>query len=360
MLGLGDHATEPPEFSLKPAVALTAAQRTSLPAAAAVGAVASIRRVEQVRLARTKAKPPGRRADRRERRCGDHERRYHDPQSMATERQPDACIPAQMRPACDGIPERPLEVNELCCSPSVVRQRVSRGLRSVRSELEGAQFRRHRNETAKQAQARFATFLAAHHLTTRGLVPGDHAAMPAGRLDHRKATPAHTCRRRLAAQSERLRRQTLLLQRPLVRELGRRQHHRLRSPDSKGLHVLLRELGRHQRPAVCAYTGELHRAPAGHDHKQLLRMEYPEAGQQRRRGQPHSSGRSPRAARHLHMSEAIPGAGAPKNETVRGVYQGTISYMQNVGQNGANGGNMPGHDGSIVVGRFNFKLPTTH
>ncbi|HTZ88150.1 MAG TPA: hypothetical protein VMB05_15905 [Solirubrobacteraceae bacterium] len=60
------------------------------------------------------------------------------------------------------------------------------------------------------------------------------------------------------------------------------------------------------------------------------------------------------------MSEAIPGAGAPKNETVRGVYQGTISYMQNVGQNGANGGNMPGHDGSIVVGRFNFKLPTTH
>jgi hypothetical protein len=30
MLGLGDHATEPPEFSLKPAVALTAAQPTSL------------------------------------------------------------------------------------------------------------------------------------------------------------------------------------------------------------------------------------------------------------------------------------------------------------------------------------------
>ncbi len=42
MPGLGDHATEPPEFSLKPAVALTAAQPTSLPAAAAVGALASI------------------------------------------------------------------------------------------------------------------------------------------------------------------------------------------------------------------------------------------------------------------------------------------------------------------------------
>lgn len=42
MLGLGDHAIDPLEFTLNPAAALTVGQPTSLPAAAAVGAVASI------------------------------------------------------------------------------------------------------------------------------------------------------------------------------------------------------------------------------------------------------------------------------------------------------------------------------
>lgn len=40
----------------------------------------------------------------------------------------------------------------------------------------------------------------------------------------------------------------------------------------------------------------------------------------------------------------------------RGVYRGTVSFMPNAGQAGPEGGDFPGRDGSLIVGRFNFTL----
>jgi hypothetical protein len=57
------------------------------------------------------------------------------------------------------------------------------------------------------------------------------------------------------------------------------------------------------------------------------------------------------------MSEAIPGTGATAPRAITGVYHGTISYMQNAGQNGIDPGDFPGHDGSLIVGHFRFTLP---
>jgi hypothetical protein len=58
------------------------------------------------------------------------------------------------------------------------------------------------------------------------------------------------------------------------------------------------------------------------------------------------------------MSEAIPGSGPHNANAVRGVYHGTIGFMPNVGQVGPqNGGDDPGRDGSLIVGRFSFRLP---
>jgi hypothetical protein len=43
-----------------------------------------------------------------------------------------------------------------------------------------------------------------------------------------------------------------------------------------------------------------------------------------------------------------------------GVYHGTIGFIPNVGQAGAeHSGGDPGHDGSLTVGTFSFKLPLT-
>ena len=58
------------------------------------------------------------------------------------------------------------------------------------------------------------------------------------------------------------------------------------------------------------------------------------------------------------MSEAIPGAGPGRGEAIRGIYHGTITYTPNVGQAGPqNGGDYPGENGSLTVGTFSFKLP---
>lgn len=58
------------------------------------------------------------------------------------------------------------------------------------------------------------------------------------------------------------------------------------------------------------------------------------------------------------MNEPIPGTGAGVAPDVRGVYHGTISFEQNVGQAGPEtGGSRPGHDGSLTVGTFSFRLP---
>lgn len=56
------------------------------------------------------------------------------------------------------------------------------------------------------------------------------------------------------------------------------------------------------------------------------------------------------------MTEAIPGPDA--TNAIRGVYHGTIGFISNVGQAGPEiGGNNPGHDGSVTVGKFSFRLP---
>jgi hypothetical protein len=58
------------------------------------------------------------------------------------------------------------------------------------------------------------------------------------------------------------------------------------------------------------------------------------------------------------MSEPIPGTGPDTAPAVRGVYHGTISFEPNVGQAGPEtGGDRPGHDGSLTVGTFSFRLP---
>jgi hypothetical protein len=43
-----------------------------------------------------------------------------------------------------------------------------------------------------------------------------------------------------------------------------------------------------------------------------------------------------------------------------GVYHGTVSFVQNAGRNGPEGPSLPRFDGSIVVGRFSFKVPLHH
>jgi hypothetical protein len=58
------------------------------------------------------------------------------------------------------------------------------------------------------------------------------------------------------------------------------------------------------------------------------------------------------------MSEAIPGTGADAGDAIRGVYHATIGFEPNVGQAGPEtGGGDPGHDGSVRVGTFSFRLP---
>jgi hypothetical protein len=58
------------------------------------------------------------------------------------------------------------------------------------------------------------------------------------------------------------------------------------------------------------------------------------------------------------LSQAIPGTGPGGGDDPRGVYRGTITFTENVGQAGPqNGGTDPGHDGSLIVGRFSVRLP---
>lgn len=40
----------------------------------------------------------------------------------------------------------------------------------------------------------------------------------------------------------------------------------------------------------------------------------------------------------------------------RGVFRGTVSFMANAGRAGPGGGDDPGYDGSVIVGRFSFRL----
>ncbi len=61
------------------------------------------------------------------------------------------------------------------------------------------------------------------------------------------------------------------------------------------------------------------------------------------------------------LSQAIPGTGPGGGNDPRGVYRGIISFTENVGQAGPeNGGYDPGHDGSLIVGRFSVRLPLQH
>jgi hypothetical protein len=58
------------------------------------------------------------------------------------------------------------------------------------------------------------------------------------------------------------------------------------------------------------------------------------------------------------MSEPIPGTGPDTGDALDGVYHGTISFEPNVGQAGPEtAGDDPGHDGSVLVGTFSFRLP---
>jgi hypothetical protein len=58
------------------------------------------------------------------------------------------------------------------------------------------------------------------------------------------------------------------------------------------------------------------------------------------------------------MNEEIPGPNALG--AVRGVYHGTISFLPNAGKTGPeDSGDDPGRDGSLIVGTFIFRLPPT-
>ena len=58
------------------------------------------------------------------------------------------------------------------------------------------------------------------------------------------------------------------------------------------------------------------------------------------------------------ISQDIPGRAS---RPPCGVYHGTIGFVGNVGQEGPGaGGNNPGHDGSVIVGTFSFRLPPKH
>jgi hypothetical protein len=58
------------------------------------------------------------------------------------------------------------------------------------------------------------------------------------------------------------------------------------------------------------------------------------------------------------MSEPIPGTGATPGPDIRGVYHGTISFTQDVGQAGPeNGGYGQGSGAALTVGTFSFRLP---
>jgi hypothetical protein len=51
----------------------------------------------------------------------------------------------------------------------------------------------------------------------------------------------------------------------------------------------------------------------------------------------------------------------PTNSDRFGVFHGTVGFMPNAGKGGPQtGGIGPGHDGSLVVGRFKFRLPLAH
>jgi hypothetical protein len=61
------------------------------------------------------------------------------------------------------------------------------------------------------------------------------------------------------------------------------------------------------------------------------------------------------------ISQAIPGTGPKVGDEPRGVYHGTISFTADAGRAGPqNAGNDPGHDGSLIVGRFAIRLPLKH
>jgi hypothetical protein len=44
-------------------------------------------------------------------------------------------------------------------------------------------------------------------------------------------------------------------------------------------------------------------------------------------------------------------------QNLTGTYPGTVAFMQTAGQNGPGGGLFVGRNGSLVVGKFSFKLP---
>jgi hypothetical protein len=226
-----------------------------------------------------------------------------------------------------------------------------------------AQFQRHRDETAAQARARFAKFLAAHQLTERGWFQAILPQCPpvgwvAGKQP--RLTPASVAS-------------------PLKVSIAEGRRFCSKGPWSANSVDDTTIPCDHRIPH--GYTG-YYQSPAG-IHGPLFALirvsfiarqpstttnSYYEWNIQNPGNNGGGGNRTQANVRQgqqvvFTATEAIPGTG-PRDGSVpgalHGVYQGTISYMQNAGQNDENGGDMPGRDGSIVVGRFSFRLPLAH
>jgi hypothetical protein len=220
--------------------------------------------------------------------------------------------------------------------------------------------RDYKNETAKQARARFAKFLAAHHLTskdwTQAVMPqcapvGWVAAKQQRLTPADVATPLHVSiseGRRFCSKGPWSKNSvddsTVVCDRRIRK--GYTAYYESSAGVSGPLFALVRVSFIARQPVASSnsyYEWNITK-PGNHG------GEGNRTQADVRRGQRVT----------FTMSEAIPGTGPQTDSAPRGVYHGTITYMQNTGRNGNDSDEMPGSDGSVVVGHFSFALPLRH
>jgi hypothetical protein len=220
-----------------------------------------------------------------------------------------------------------------------------------------AELRKEKNDTAKEAQARFATFLAAHHLTRRSwfdaVIP---RCAPIGWVTPKQTVTAADITSPLTVSVSEGRRfcskgpwSALSVQDNTVTCDHRIPHSYTPYWESSlgpngPLFALIRVSFTAREPVTTSNS--------------FYEWNIQEPG--------NNGGGSNRTQANVRrgetvtstMSEAIPGTGRAGGNAVRGVYHGTISFIPNVGQAGPDtGGYNQRDDGALTVGKFRFTLP---
>jgi hypothetical protein len=221
-----------------------------------------------------------------------------------------------------------------------------------------AQSRKDRNETAKQARARFAKFLAAHHLTARSWF---QALMPqcapvgwvAAKENHVTAAEVASPLKVTISEGRRFCSKgpwsALSVQDNTI-TCDRRIPHGYTSywESSLGANGPLFALIR------VSFTAREPVATSNSFYQWFIKAPGNNGGGGNRTQANVRRGETVT----FTMSEPIPGTGPDAGPAVRGIYHGTISFEPNVGQAGPQtGGDDPGHDGSLTVGTFSLRLP---